>query len=165
MANAKGKNVALGLSADAEVTSTDYIGDLPPARKALPGVMRRAYLTTTEKGDPMAKVLYEVTEGAYAGFTAWDNVTLTNGAAFKWKPWADALGVSHADFASKGLTVDENDNSGAGNRILSVGGKTLPVDGGVPIFFGVTYHTWQGSQKIDVAGVRPRTVKPENGPF
>ncbi len=165
MANTKGKNVALGLSADAEVTSTDYIGDLPPARKALPGVMRRAYLAATEKGDPIAKVLYECTEGPYTGFTAWDNITLTNGAAFKWKPWADALGVSHADFAGKGLAVDENDNSGAGNRILAVGGKTLPVDSGVPVFFGVTYRTWQGSQQIDVAGVRPRKATAENGTF
>lgn len=164
MATAKGKNIALGLSADAEVTSTDYIGDLPPARKALPGALRRAYLAATEKGDPILKVLYEVTEGPFAGFTAWDNVTLINGAAFKWKPLADALGITYADFAGKGLTVDENDNSGAGNRVLTVGGKTLP-DAGTPVFFGVTYRTWQGSQQIEVAGVRYRKVTPDNGPF
>lgn len=150
------KPLKFNLDEKAEVGSTDYIGDMPRPREALPGRVRRVYLAETFKGEPILKVLYEVTEGKYAGYTAWDNVTLNNASAFKWKPFIAALAVTFADLAT-GLHVDPDDTSGAGERVTKIGKVDLTGDG-VPVFFGVRYRNYEGIQQTDIAGVRPRTV-------
>lgn len=164
------KPLKFNLDEKAEVGSTDYIGDMPKPRQAMPGRIRRVYLAETFAGEPILKVLYEVTEGTYAGFTAWDNVTLNNASAFKWKPFIAALGISFTDLAT-GLHVDPDDKSGAGERVTKIGKLDLTGEG-IPVYFGVKYRNYEGIQQTDVAGVRPRTVvekpaapEPEDAPF
>lgn len=145
------------LDANAEVIGGEtYIGELPPARMALPGQVRRVYLAQTANNDPVLKVLYEVTEGKYTGFTAWDNVTLNNKAAFKWKPLIDALGVSTVELTT-GTRVNPDEESDAGLRVISIGKLDLSGNTGVPVYFGVNYRNYEGTQQTSVAGVRPRT--------
>lgn len=146
------------LDENAEIIGGEnYIGDLPPARKALPGQIRRVYLTATANDDPILKVLYEVTDGRYTGFTAWDNVTLTNKAAFKWKPMVDAMGITVQDLIRK-TRVDPNQESQAGLRVIAIGDLDLSGDYGVPVFFGVLYSNFDGIQQIGLAGVKPRRL-------
>lgn len=144
------------LDATAEVVGGEnYIGELPPARMALPGQIRRVYLSQTQNNDPVLKVLYEVTEGKFLGFSAWDNVTLNNKAAFKWKPLVAAMGIDINDLINS-TRVDPNEESDAGLRVVGIGTLDLSGDKGVPVLFGVTYKNYEGTQQTHVAGVKPR---------
>jgi len=154
----KGALVQFALDANAEVVGGEnYIGDLPPARQALPGKIRRVYLAHTANHDPVLKVLYEATDGKYAGFSAWDNVTLNNKAAFKWRPLVEAMGVTVDELiSSTRVDVNAESVSEAGLRVISIGALDLSGDNGVPVFFGVTYRNYEGTQQVSVAGVKPR---------
>lgn len=134
---------------------TNYIGEMPPANKALPGHIRRVYLSQTTNNDPVLKVLYEVTEGAYTGFIAWDNVTLNNKAAFKWQPLLAALGIGARELKTA-TRVDPEDESEAGMRVVSIGALDLSGDNTVPVTFGVSYKKYDGILQVTVAGVLPR---------
>lgn len=164
MANAKVNTLSLsGLDVNAEVGSVGYIGDLPRAKEKMAGVVRRLFLTQTTDGKPMLKVLYETTQTKYQGYTAWDNVTLTNESAFKWKPLLAALGVTAQDLVSKGISADDANASDIGSPVVSIAGAKVP-DGGFPVFYGVSYRTYQGESQTDVAGVLPRATTVD-GPF
>jgi hypothetical protein len=155
---AKGTPLNFSISENDEVKGgEEYIGDLPPARKALTGVISKIYLSETMTGDPILKVLYTATEDKYAGFTAWDNVTLTPKAAFKWKPLVKALGVSVNDLAS-GTVVDENEESNAGTRVVRIGRLDLSGDNTVPVLFAVKYRKYDEIMQTDVIAVRPRSA-------
>lgn len=145
-----------GLDANAEVVGGEnYIGELPPARMALVGQIRRIYLSQTQHNDPVLKVLYEATEGKYSGFSAWDNVVLNNKAAFKWKPLVVALGIEIEDLINS-TRVDANDESDAGIRVVGIGALNLSGSNTVPVLFGVTYRNYEGTQQVGIAGVKPR---------
>lgn len=148
--------VTFSISENDEVKGgEEYIGDLPPARKALVGVISRIYLSETMTGDPILKVLYTATEEKYAGFTAWDNVTLTPKAAFKWKPLVRALGVSVTDLATNTI-INKNEESNAGVRVVRIGGLDLSGNNTVPVLFAVKYRKYDDIMQTDVIAVRPR---------
>lgn len=147
------------LDANAEVIGGEnYIGELPPAGKALPGIIRRVFLTESSMGDPILKVLYEVTDGPYAGFTAWDNVTLNNKAAFKWQPFLRVLGVTPQELI-RHTRVNADDVTDVGRRVLAIGERDLSDDENpVGCHFGVQYRTFDGVRTPHVIGSKPRTV-------
>lgn len=146
---------------DAVIGGSEYIGDLPPARKALAGEVTKIYVDVANNGNPILKVLYRASvESGYDGFTAWDNVVLTAKAAFKWKPLVEALGVTVNDLATKTVT-DENEESGAGTRVVRIGSLDLSGDNTVPVYFGVKYRKYDGIQQTDVIGVRSRALQNE----
>lgn len=146
---------------DAVIGGSEYIGELPPARKALAGEITKIYVDVTQNGNPILKVLYRASaESGYDGFTAWDNVTLTAKAAFKWKPLVEALGVSVNDLASRTVT-DPNEETGAGTRVVRIGSLDLSGDNTVPVYFGVKYRKYNGIQQTDVIGVRARALPNE----
>lgn len=148
---------------DAVVSGEEYIGDLPPARKPISGVISKVYLSQTSKKDPILKVLYTATETLYSGFTAWDNVVLKPEAAFKWKPLVTALGISVNDLATRTVT-DENDESGAGVRVVAIGDLDLSGENAVPVIFAVKYRKFDEIMQTDVIGVKPRSFQfPVNG--
>jgi hypothetical protein len=149
------------ISEDDVVTSEEYIGELPPARQAIEGVISRIYLDKTAAGDPIFKVLYTATEERYAGFTAWDNVTLTKKASFKWSPLIEALGVTVGDLAHA-TDTDNDDKSGAGVRVVRIGALNLSKKNTVPVRFGVKYRKYDGVIQTDVATVRPRTISEDS---
>lgn len=156
MANAKVNTLSLSdLDVNAEVGSVGYIGDLPRAKEKMAGVVRRLFLTQTSDGKPMLKVLYETTQPKYQGYTAWDNVTLTNESAFKWKPLLAAIGVTPQDFVTKGISADDGKASDIGSPVVSIGGTKIP-ESGFPVYYGVSYRTYQGESQTDIAGVLPR---------
>lgn len=143
---------------DAINGGSEYIGELPPPRKALAGEITKIYVDITQNGNPILKVLYRASaESGYEGFTAWDNVTLTAKAAFKWKPLVEALGITVSDLARRTVT-DENEVTGAGTRVVRIGSLDLSGDNTVPVYFGVKYRNYNGIQQTNVIGVRPRAL-------
>jgi hypothetical protein len=158
MAKPNPQSLKFDISEDDKVTGGEaYIGDLPPAHKALAGVISKIYVTSTFAGDPILKVLYTATEDKYAGFTAWDNVTITAKAAFKWKPLVRALGISVMELATETVT-DPEDESDAGIRVIRIGKLDLSGDNTVPVYFGVKYRKYDEVMQTDVAAVRPRGI-------
>lgn len=154
-----GKLVAFtSLSADAEAIGGEtYIGDLPPAYAALPGIVRRLYLAETKGNDPVIKVLYVCTDGKYTDFVAWDNVTLNNKAAFKWRPLCKALGVTPDDLIRR-TRVDPTEDAELGLRIVAIGDLDMSGNNAVPVYFGVRYGTYNDAKQTYVAGVKPRAM-------
>lgn len=147
-----------GLDENAEIVGGEnYIGELPPAGKALPGQIRRIFLTDASTGDAMFKVLYEVTEGPYTGFTAWDNVTLNNRAAFKWQPLLKVLGITAGDLKS-GTRVDAENVTDVGRRVTGIGPCDLSGDNSVPCYFGVQYRSFDGIRTPHVVASKPRRI-------
>lgn len=148
-----------GLDANAEIIGGEnYIGELPPAGKALPGIIRRMFLTDSSMGDPILKVLYEVTEGPYSGFTAWDNVTLNNKAAFKWQPLLRVLGVTPHELITD-TRVNADDVTDVGRRVLGIGKCDLSDDATpVGCNFGVQYKTYDGVRTPHVIASKPRNI-------
>lgn len=150
---------------DAATIGTEYIGELPPPRMALAGEITKIYCDVTQKGEPVFKVLYRASvESGYDGYTAWDNVTLTAKAAFKWKPLIDALGISVQELAT-GTVTDPNDESGAGTRVVRIGKLDLSGENTVPVYFGVKYRRYEGIMQTDVIGVRSRALPNGLGVF
>lgn len=150
---------------DATQIGTEYIGELPPPRMALAGEIAKIYCDVTQNGEPVFKVLYRASiESGYDGFTAWDNVTLTAKAAFKWKPLVDAFGITVAELAT-GTVTDPNDESGAGTRVVRIGSLDLSGENTVPVFFGVKYRRYAGVMQTDVIGVRSRSLPNGLGEF
>lgn len=132
-----------------------YIGDLPPALKALPGFLKRIYLSSTTGNDPIFKVLYECTEGQYEGFHAWDNVTLNDGARFKWEPLIVIIGVTPQELVSA-TRVNPNDRTEAGMRVVGIGNVDLSQENKIPLYFGVQYKMHNSIQQTSVAGIKGR---------
>jgi hypothetical protein len=153
------KPLTFGISEeDAVIGGSEYMGDLPPVRKPLSGEITKIYVDMATNGNPMLKVLYRANvESGYDGFVAWDNVTLTAKAAFKWKPLVEALGVTVQDLASRTVT-DESEESGAGTRVVRIGNLDLSGDNTVPVYFAVKYRKYDGLLQTDVIGVRARSL-------
>lgn len=147
------------LSDDVDVVSEEgFIGELPKANEPIPGVVKRLYLSFTQSGKPILKPLYVCTEGKYAGYSAWDNITLTDRAAFKWKPFIKSIGVSTEDLNKRIKTEAEVSDESIGRRILSIGDVKFTDDAElVPITFAVKYRRFEGVTQTDVVGVKPRT--------
>jgi len=156
-----GTVVKFDLDVDAPIIGTEnYIGKLPPEREALTGRIRKMYLNQTQ-GDtpvPMIKVLLECIEGEYKGYTAWDNITLNNAAAFKWRPLVAVLGITAGDLVNA-TRVNPKDVTEAGLRIVGIGSvDTSNENDGTPIYFGMYYDTYNGVRSAKVAAIKPRSV-------
>lgn len=151
------------LDENAEVIGgVKYIGEMPRPLVALPGVIRKIYLTESLTKEAMFKVLYEVTQGRYLGFTAWDNVTLNNKAAFKWKPLCEVLGIT-ANELKTNTRVDPEDISEVGMRVTGIGTCDLAGDATVPCYFGVEYKMYDDVKSPAVAASKPRQVANVDG--
>jgi len=123
---------------DAEYEDLKYRGNELPARFVTPGVLDRAFLTTTENGDPMLKVLYKSTHPEYDGFPVWENITLTPAANFVWVPFSELLGLSPKEFSK--IKVDRTDEKASGYPVLSIGNVNLVTTSPV-VYFMVKWQT------------------------
>lgn len=151
------QNSFTGLSLDqtaADNASSQYIGTLPPARSVMPGRISRLYFAKTTGGAPMLKVLVETTDGAYKGFNAWDNIPLTNEAAFKWGPVLAVLGITADELNKRGIQMSPV-STDVGSEVTAIGGKTADKLNYL-CEWGVTYRMYEGVQQTDIAAIRPR---------
>lgn len=121
------------------VENLSYNGENPKANLLMSGVVDKVYLTRDRNNAPMLKVLYKTVGGKYDGFAAWDNISITDAAAFKWKAFCeDVINVTTEDLKYKTyLTTDEE--TSAGRRVESIGEVVL--DGHTPVTFSVIYPT------------------------
>lgn len=128
--------------ADKENILEGYNGKDLPSRLIGPGILSRIFITATEAGDPMLKVLYKSTHPEYEGFPVWDNVTLTPAAAFKWAPFCELLSIDVSDLAT-GMKVDTDSETSAGYPVYAIETKngTKNFDDGVEVQFSVIYRT------------------------
>jgi hypothetical protein len=107
--------------ADLENILSDYDGPKPPANMRLHGRLAGMFLTRTVDNAPMLKLVAKVDGGDYDGYTEWDNIPLTGGAAFKWNALCeDVLTISLKDLATE-MKIDPDAESGAGYRVESIG--------------------------------------------
>lgn len=150
--------IKLGITeADKENILEAYSGKDLPARLIGPGELSRVFITSTEAGDPMLKVLYKSTHPDYEGFPVWDNVTLTPAAAFKWAPFCeDILNISTEELNS-GIKVDTDNESSAGYPVYAIGGRDFRTDT-IEVQFSVVYrkhketgNVWPEIQFLDAA--------------
>lgn len=127
---------------------SSYTGADPKANVLMTGVLDKMYLSRDNSGNPMLKVLYKVTEGEYDGYVAWDNISLTDAAAFKWQSLCEnILDISWIDLKTR-LFLVPGDESNAGQRVESIGDAVL--DGLTPVNFSVSYYMHEGSKQTKV---------------
>lgn len=125
--------------ADAEGVESSYNGPRPRARLLMPGEAT-AFLTRDKNKAPMLKVLFKVTEGKYAGYTAWENASITPAAAFKWKELCDDVFMVTTEDLQKRTKIDLSKETNAGYRVKSIGDLNFENEV-VPVMFAVAYRT------------------------
>lgn len=135
------ENLNFGLSVEdtLDVVSS-YNGKNPPSNLLMPGVLKRMYLTRDSNKAPMLKVLYVSNHPDYDGFPAWENVSLTKAAAFKWKALCeDVLNVTIEDLNSR-MHLERDEENHVGVPVSSIGDRVM--DGEHPIMFSVGYRPY-----------------------
>lgn len=90
-----------------------YDGEIPPTGTKVPARVKKIWWTYTANQDPMFKVLTVGEEEAdeYEGLPIWDNLAFVPGAAFRYKPFLEAFGIT-LDEVFKKTFVDDEDNIG-----------------------------------------------------
>lgn len=129
--------------ADLEGVETRYNGPDPKARQIMSGYVHRVFYTLDSKSQPMLKVLYKVYEGKYAGYNAWQNVSLIPAAAFAWQELCDdVLLVPWSDLLKMKVNGEEK---AVGNLVESIGKLNLTTDE-IPVMFAVAYRDYEDEQ-------------------
>jgi hypothetical protein len=121
-------NVRLGEFADIEPAAgfTDYTGPVPPAG-LYHCTLKWMKLTKNGSGDPMFKVIFEVSEpkgsekAKYNGYAIWHNANITRVGAPYLNAMLDALGLGRSD------DIILSDDGGKEERVVKIGRKK--VDG------------------------------------
>jgi len=95
-----------------------YDGEIPPKDTVLVGYVKSAWLTETQAGDRMIKVLFVADgntgdEEDYNGLPVWENLALTTKSKFKWAPFFNQFGLTVRMFAKQTMLAAEDDNVGA----------------------------------------------------
>lgn len=133
-------NPLFDINENIEVETFDYRGENPPANMLMEGVVHRVYLTRDSKNAPMLKVVYKTAAGKYEGFAAWENISITDAAAFKWKALCeDVLNVTPKDLKTRTFLAMEDPTANGMRRVESIGDVVL--DGYTPVTFSVIYPT------------------------
>jgi hypothetical protein len=95
---------------------TKYDGEIPPAGTQLLGYVKSMWYTYTANDDPMLKVLWVAADNEgdleeYNGLPVWENLALTAGSKFKWKPFIDQYGLTLRQIKTKMYVSDEEDEN------------------------------------------------------
>ena len=93
----------------------EYDGPEPKAKTILPGRIEAMWATTSRNGDLMFKVLFVAeTDGhsntelrKYDGWQGWDNIVFIESAAFRYKPFLEATGITLRDIRRATEVEDE----------------------------------------------------------
>lgn len=107
---------------NAEYDDTDfpsYDGPLPRSGAILVFRLSKMWQRFSSNGDLQFKTVLTAEGGEFEGLTIWDNVTFTESAAFRYRPWLLAFGLT-----AKGIkrsTILEDDEGRFGHLVLSVG--------------------------------------------
>jgi hypothetical protein len=106
-----------------------YTGPLPPNNTILKFRLLRAWSTTSSAGNFMIKVMFAAEEsGEYDGLKIIDQIPFTETAAWKYKPWMAAMGLTAKLIKAKTIVADDNDEKWGGPQIKSVGDWTPGSD-------------------------------------
>ena len=95
-----------------------YTGEIPPKDTVLAGYIKSCWLTETQAGDRMIKVLF-VADGneddleEYNGLPVWENLAMTAKSKFKWAPFFEYFGLTVKMFAKQTMLAEDDDNVGA----------------------------------------------------
>jgi hypothetical protein len=129
-------------AAAAENVLGTYNGEDPTANTLMTGVLDKMFLTKDSKGQDTLKVIYKTAGGKWDGYAAWDQITLTDAAAFKWKALCEeVLMVPITALTENQLRlIDHTQETGAGYQVESIGEAVL--DGYTPIMFSVSYRDY-----------------------
>jgi hypothetical protein len=126
----------------------EYTGDIPSTGTILGGHVSKMWLTYTKEDVPMLVVL-TVADGddEYYGLPTWDRIVLQESAAFRYKPFLAATGLTIKAIAGGGLDLaDEDDNIGA--PIVKIG-KWLP-GGNATVRYVVKKARFNGEWKAEI---------------
>src|ERR1039458_919693 len=107
-----------------------YEGPEPRSGLVLAGVVKKVWWTYTQKKSPMFKLIFEAAgnegdKAQFDGLGIWDQVVFQNDCAFRYQPFAAALGINIPDINTKMNLADEDDNQGA--PVIAIG-KWRPGD-------------------------------------
>jgi chemotaxis protein histidine kinase CheA len=106
---------------DEEGQFKPYTGKQPPKGTILRGIIKKAWMTETNAGKLMLKVIFEATEesGEYEGLGIWDNIAFQPNTKFRWKPFLDATGLTLRGIKTQMYLEDDDDN--IGSPIIRIG--------------------------------------------
>lgn len=95
-----------------------YGGGIPPNKTILTAYVKSMWWTRTQADDPMLKILVvaegnEDDEEEFNGLPIWENMALTKGAKFKWKPFLDHFGLSLKTLKTSIVVAPDDDQFGA----------------------------------------------------
>jgi hypothetical protein len=108
-----------------------YDGEIPPTGTMVLMRVSKGWWTYSANDDPMLKILCVAEDNPepldeYDGLPAWENMTLTAGAKFKWAPFLEHFGLTIRDVRNKTMVEEEDDNQGA--PITKIGSLVIGSD-------------------------------------
>lgn len=114
---------------EAEWTESEfdtYEGNIPPKGTILNAYVKTMWWSHTQAGDGMLKILIIADENEgelkeYDGLTIWENLALSPGAKFKWKPFIDHFGITLRDIQTKMVAKGAEDHPTFGAELSKVG--------------------------------------------
>jgi hypothetical protein len=103
-----------------------YDGPLPPNNTWLTMRLTKAWQRYSSNSDLQFKTILVAGGGDYDGLTIWDNITFTEKAAFHYRPWLLAFGITAKMIKSS--TVVDDDEGKFGHLVQRIGRWTPDTD-------------------------------------
>jgi len=117
-------------SPDEEFVS--YSGEIPPVNAIIKGYVKTIWLTADKNDNDMLKILFEAAENEgedkeFDGCPYWENMSLTPGSKFKWKPFIDFFGISLRDLKTK-MVAESDEEERNGLKLKKIGQFVIGAD-------------------------------------